>query len=330
MKKALILSLIFLISQFLWSPALAASGDLLGSASIELNPSFPKPNQSVRATVSTFATDINRANITWLVNGVVVSQGAGEKSISFETGNPGTTTTVAVRVSSQSSGTLTDSITITPAEVDLIWESDTYTPPFYKGKALHSSQSNVSIIAIPQIRVSGNKVPQNQLVYEWKINGEPRNDVSGIGRNAVQYQGPRILGRDIVEVVVSTQSGNIYASNSVSVNTVDPEIYFYKDDPLKGIDYARVLGGSLGLLSEEYTLRVEPYYVTKTDYDTDNLQFSWTLNGELISLESNPESLTIRHAGTEGVSTLRLEISNIVKSLQEAGRSINVYYGNTR
>ena len=34
--------------------------------------------------------------------------------------------------------------------VDLLWQGETYVPPFYKGKSLWSDQSRITLFAIPQ------------------------------------------------------------------------------------------------------------------------------------------------------------------------------------
>ena len=46
-----------------------------------------------------------------------------------------------------------------------------YTPPFYKGKKIFTSESVIKFIAIPNFVTSNNKkIPASDLVYTWKIN----------------------------------------------------------------------------------------------------------------------------------------------------------------
>jgi hypothetical protein len=131
MNLARIFVIAFLVfSITLASNVMAVTSDLLGNVTIEINPTYPKPGERALASVNTYSLDLDRTEITWLVNGSVVKQGIGEKSIGFNVGKAGTSTKIEVRVSSQSLGELSDTITLTAGEVDLLWESNTYTPQF--------------------------------------------------------------------------------------------------------------------------------------------------------------------------------------------------------
>src|SRR3989344_1173365 len=49
--------------------------------------------------------------------------------------------------------------------VDLLWQGETYTPPFYKGKSLWSNQSRITFFAM----TNGLGNPAN-LSYKWTKN----------------------------------------------------------------------------------------------------------------------------------------------------------------
>jgi len=73
-------------------------------------------------------------------------------------GSLGEKKTVTIKVVSRRGGYLEEKITFQPALVDLMWEANTYTPPFYKGKALTSSKSSITVTAIPQLKTSDKKI----------------------------------------------------------------------------------------------------------------------------------------------------------------------------
>src|SRR3990167_742525 len=66
--------------------------------------------------------------------------------------------------------------------VDILWQGDTYTPPFYKGKSLWSNQSRITFVAIPQ--GLGNPASLN---YKWTKNGTVLGNINGIGKNTLSF-----------------------------------------------------------------------------------------------------------------------------------------------
>lgn len=330
MSKTGISVIFFLVLFFApWHNTQAVSNDLLGNVVIEINPIYPKPEQRALASVNTYSLDLDKTEITWLVNGSVVKQGIGEKSTGFTMGKAGTPIRIEVRVSSKSLGVLSDSITITPASVDLLWESNTYTPNLYKAKPLHSSESQITLLAIPHISISGNKVSAKDLTYNWKINGNPQIAQSGYGKYSLTYKGPKIFGEDTIEVVASTQNSNIYASNQVKIATMDPEIIFYEENDLFGTNYLAMIPKNFSMSREEFKLRAEPFYFSEPDLSKTVVSYEWSLNGKEIQLNADPRILTLRNAGGFGSSAIRLVMKNTTKSLQEAASSFNVYFGNS-
>src|SRR5688572_16598777 len=69
-------------------------------------------------------------------------------------------------------------------EVDLLWQAETYTLPFYKGKALWSKESRVKLLAIPRGPGVGN--PLN-LTYKWTKNGTVLGNINGVGKNTIAF-----------------------------------------------------------------------------------------------------------------------------------------------
>ena len=54
----------------------------------------------------------------------------------------------------------------TANHIDLFWEADTYTPPFYRGHSQVSAESEVEVVADAYIYDrTGKKLPDNQLNF---------------------------------------------------------------------------------------------------------------------------------------------------------------------
>jgi hypothetical protein len=99
-------------------------------------PEKPGANQDVYAEIESYAIDLSRSQVTWLINGVIKKQGFGERTFSFKTGPLGSSMNLRVVAISPQGQSIEEEIVIQTSEVDLIWKADSYTPPFYKGKAL--------------------------------------------------------------------------------------------------------------------------------------------------------------------------------------------------
>jgi hypothetical protein len=158
-------------------------GGIEEQISIVQVPTIPQPGQGVSVQISSYSSDLNKARITWTLDGRVLSSQTGATSLQFTAPQSGETSRLVITITKEGGGTITKTIVINPAEVDLIYEADTYTHPFYKGKRLYTSESNVDFIAIPNFVRNGRKIPSSELVYTWKINGNVRQDVSGYGRS---------------------------------------------------------------------------------------------------------------------------------------------------
>ena len=66
--------------------------------------------------------------------------------------------------------------------VDILWQGEVYTPPFYQGKTFWSKQSRVTLVAIPH--GLGNTANLN---YKWTKNGTVLGNINGIGRNYLSF-----------------------------------------------------------------------------------------------------------------------------------------------
>ena len=128
------------------------------SVAIEVIPEVPGPFERATLVLTSYAADLDRSLVVWSVNGKEIQRGIGKKSFSFILGGVGSVSVVRVDVQTSTLGTITNTLTFNPGYVDILWEaSDSYVPPFYKGKALPSSQANMRLTAVPtMLSANGN------------------------------------------------------------------------------------------------------------------------------------------------------------------------------
>lgn len=295
---------------------------------LSISPQYPNPNQNVNATLSSHTINLDKANITWSVNSQEMSGGIGKKSFSFKTGEAGVANVLSAMIDTIEGQSISKTITLSPANVDMLWEAyDAYVPPFYKGKALAPSQGKFKVVAIPNLINQGGKVNINNLSYAWKKDGNVQSNSSGWGKGSFIFQNSYLDRDNTVEVKVSDISGGTNASGRITLNTTNPKILFYENDPIFGIRWETALSNGFTISSDGKTLNVEPYFFSPKNINASELTFDWFLNGEKISTPSPKNILSIKpEAGQSGSATIKIDINNVNTLFQSLSKQINVQF----
>jgi hypothetical protein len=299
--------------------------------SVELSPENPSPNGVVYASVISYGTNLDAATITWKINGKTQKSGMGEKSLSFTVGETNTTTTIEVSIKTREGESIQKTLRIKPTSVDLLWESESFVPPFYKGKSLFSHQNKITMIALPHITTStGVEIGTKNLIYTWKKNGSVVEGASGFGKNTYTFTSSLISRPFNIEVEVTTisNSGSGYASTNIS--PTDPDILFYKKDPLLGIEFQKTLQNTVSLKdSKELIVVSVPLFFGTTNSTSGGLSYKWLINGSPINNNpKEPTQIFRLEEGSSGVSKISLSIENDQKILQYASNSFNLSFNN--
>lgn len=297
---------------------------------IEISPQNPGPEKIVYVSTTSYETDLNVAKFTWKINGKIQKFGVGEKTFSFTTGDINTTTVLEIVIEIRNGEIIKKTFRIKPVSIDLIWESEGFTPPFYKGKSLFSHQNKITIIAQPHIISSGGlEIGAKNLTYIWKKNGSVMEDVSGFGKNTYSFNSSLISRPLKIEVSVSTLDETRKGYSSIFLNPIEPSILFYKKDPINGIQFQKSLQNNVELLdSKEITIIGIPlFFGTKTLNDSD-LFFNWSINGSSIKETQNqPVQIFRPLEGTSGTAKIDLSIENNKLILQSASNNFNLNFG---
>src|SRR3989344_6530597 len=157
-----------------------------GNITLTVTPEFPRANEEVTVSARGFSIDLDRAEVSWTLNGKLEKKAVGGTIFSFRTESLGKTSALMVTVKSLSQGSFKETLTIRPAEVDVLWEALTYTPPFYKGKRMLSSSGTITVTAMPSFVVaSGKTLDSAALVYSWEQDGKNLLSQSGFGKQSI-------------------------------------------------------------------------------------------------------------------------------------------------
>ncbi len=294
---------------------------------VKLSPQIPGPNESVTITLQSYAIDLNKANISWTVNGKLTpSTEVGGKSIKITTGGVGSTISVVAEIKGTGFENITKNILIRPAEIDLLWEvKDSYVPPFYKGKALPSSESTIKVVAIPNIKTaSGTKLKSTDFVFNWKRNFDSVQASSGYGKDSFEFKHSYFNKTENISLVVSGVSLPTGADSQLSLTPGSPKILFYEQSPLYGTQYQKELGQLFTMNTDETSIVAEPYFFSPKNVIYSDVQFKWNVNGASVSNQSPKNVLPVRKGGTGGSSKLTITVESITKLFQSATKTLFV------
>lgn len=298
------------------------------NVSISLNPEIPGPNQNTSAEVISFEINLDKATIVWRINGSVVSSGIGRKRIIFQTGNLNTTTNLSLTITTAEGIVISRQITIRPTSVDVIWEAETYTPPFFKGKALFSHESMITFTAIPNLTGQNGSTPSPQnLIYTWKRNGSALPDFSGYGRNTYKYKSG-IISRPVqIEVIVTSPNSDALGRGFATVNPIDPLVIFYEKNPLYGIMFNKSLSGNISLDNkEEIEIVALPLFFSGKNLSNDII-YDWKINRSIIDGKTLERSKIFRPIeNSSGSSNISVSAQNTNGILQTAENSFNLRF----
>ena len=291
-----------------------------------ISPQYPGPNQNVTATLGSYVTNLDKANISWSINNEERSGGVGKKIFYFTMGNLGSPLGLTVMINTVDGQSIQKTMTVTPTDVDMLWEANnSYAPPFYKGKILAGSQGIFKVIAMPNLINQSGKVNMNNLSYVWTKDGDVQPDSSGWGKNYFIFQNSYLDKGNVVKVKVSDITGDANASGIVNLQTTNPKIIFYAEDPLLGINWEKSLSSGFRVNPNGETLVAEPYFFSPKNIKLSELAFSWFLNGQQIQPPSPKNALSVKsEAGQSGNTIIKVMIENTKTLFQSAEKEINV------
>lgn len=302
------------------------SPDLDKLITTNIVPQTPGPNQDTRIEITSYMYDLTRSKISWYVNGVLKSSNLGQRTFTFTTGEVGSISKVKYSITTPNGVVFGDTINISPGEVNLIWESQGYVPPFYKGKSLFSFEGNARIVAVANLQApNGTKYKPEELIYTWKRGMGVDTAASGYGKNVFNFTGDIIARPTEIQVEVSNLKNTTKAEGSVIIDSREPELYIYENNPSLGILFNKNVTERYNMLENEQSFVAEPFYYNNPDVDGE---YGWSVNGQ--QAEEKSKYITFRNtAGEEGYSNVSIDLSNQKRIMQSANMSFNIYFGST-
>ena len=292
---------------------------------IELTPKDPEPYEPMIAEIVTYSTDINRADISWFVNGKLIKAGVGEKKIRLQGIVFGETAKIEVVVKTVEGGTVTKSLTVKPAGVEIMWYSKSYAPPFYKGKTRLVQEGKLVLIAVPHFPITGgSEISPKNLVYKWKQGNSVLEN--GFGKNSITIDKVPAYSSPFVIVEVASIDNSMKASISIEVRAGKPEVVLYEESPLYGLLTNASLGNRYDLKSPELNIAAVPYFFTVSNSKDANLTYDWNLGDKSFPEKAHDNKITVKKPEGGGLSNINLSLQHSYDPYQRAETRLVLSY----
>ncbi|MCH7882803.1 hypothetical protein IIA95_00050 [Patescibacteria group bacterium] len=332
MLKIFSILIIVILAGFLQPHAMHAqflSNQDVGSVFIELVQQFSGPvkefqgpNENYVAWIRSSSIDVNRATITWIHNGDTVASGLGVKTYQFRTGDVGERESLRAIVVANGGRRLEASQVFRINNVDLLWTANTTVPAWYKGKALASPRSIITVSAFPEIMRNGSKTPSSQLIYRWSLDDDFIPEESGAGRRNFSFRADLIPGTEHeITITVSDLSGTRGAQKTIVIPVAGPKVLFYEERPLEGTVIGAALTNFILPAGTQSTFRAVPFFFTRGA----PLSYKWFIDGEAAQEEGLPDILRLTAAiGSGGLVSISTTINNVRNILQRISDSFTI------
>ena len=210
---------------------------------------------------------------------------------------------------------------INAQSIDILWQGETYTPPFYKGKTLWSTQSGITLVAIPHgLGSSAN------LNYKWTRNGTVLGNISGRGKNTLTFVDSILSRPQTFKVDILSSEDKVLASASHTFIPTSPNLAVYENNPLYGFMFHKEMTGTHRLEGREVTFTAFPFFFSASNRVEDILGYDWRTN---IGGTETRNSVTYRTPeNVAGTSQVSVKASNRDRIMQSAEKSFMVQFGN--
>ncbi len=295
---------------------------------VTLDPESPGAYQPVSIHLDSNTIDLNRYVITWIENGTVKQSAMGLRDYQTTSGAYGTTTNITVQVKT-GIVPLQKNITLAPQDATILWEAiDSYVPPFYRGKKLPGYESLIKVSAFPNFSSANSSTKLNDAVYLWDRNDNRILGVGGYAKDSIIIKQNRLRTSETIAATVSSVDGSTSTQKSVTIPVYNPEIHWYARDQF-GYRRLAAIDNGLRISGGDTSIIAEPYFFSTTNGPSD-LETTWNMNNTTLSLDpSAPNTeIVVRNPGKTGQTNFQISIKNPMTFLQEAAKSISLYFEN--
>jgi hypothetical protein len=302
-----------LLSAFLLLLPLTSFAQSGASLSLQIEPSFPEIGDTFTVTSYVGGTDKTQTKQSWFVNKSEVHNFTNEDTIMLTAEE--IPLLIASRVTFTDGTYVEDSLTISPIRIDLFMDAKTQTPHFYNGASLPTNGSTFSVSAL----VFKSNIQLNGLSYLWSINGKPQSSAPIKARSSMSFT------PSFEENVLVSAANRKIASKSQGIPIVKPEVYFYENNPLRGLSTIALQNEHI-FVGDEMTVRAEGYYL-QDGFVPGNNHVEWKIDGRSTAPSSeDKQEIVLEKKGESGKAKISFGITNLQNLLQNVTNSIMITF----
>lgn len=296
---------------------------------LSTTPERPAPGDVVRISADSPLLDLASSDIKWYVNDILFNEGLGLQEIAISAGALGSETSVVATAGGADGTVASGEAFIRPVEVDLLWESDSFVPPFYRGRALPSAETSLRLHAIARFNpIESVQVPERDIIYTWKLNDTVVPAASGRGKSFAVLPSPTLFGTDSIEVIASTLDGAKEGYGRATISSVEPMLELYEKHPLFGVMYNSSLSDATAIPDTEMTFSAVPYFAEADSADDPRLNYSWAVNGNDVATDEQKRSeITVNADKSDGLAQIALSITHAVNLYMQSSGKWGVSFG---
>jgi hypothetical protein len=309
------------MKRFVWSLILGLFiiPSFVGAQSLDVSitgtPLQPRANETVHLELVSYEADLTQASIVWQYSGKVFDSGVGRTRATVVAPASGQSAVVTAVVSGLSFTPTSVSYVLRPGSVDLLWEApDSYTPPFYKGRALPATNATIRVYAVPIFNAP------RQISYQWSQNGSIIPAASGYAKSSFQFKNSELNDSERIEVVAS---GDL--TSSLSLIMRNPTLLAYKRND-GFIDYAN--GSTNTLVSDTPGLHVrfEPYNFSVPSGISSDLGFELSIDDSVIYGDTAPNEIRLTKPDNGGNTDIQVAVTTVKYTLQHIEKLFTVVF----
>ena len=219
--------------------------------------------------------------------------------------------------------------------LNLNWQVlNSYTPPFYEGKALPGEGSDIKVVADVSVDTPAGSFNPSNFFYYWKINDYYTHTYSKTGGNFILFPLDILKSSNTVELKLysSNKQDILLADKTITIYPSKSKIIFYKDLKNPILTFANALNKKYETyrvsLADDFNIIAEPFYFSTNSPSSSFLSYTWSLN----DIPGNMNSTNILNFEPQGaggfIKKIALKINNKNSPLQSSSETLNLSLDN--
>ena len=164
-----------------------ASSFINTDLALEIQPTFPQPNEPVTLTLNDYGGSFYGASLEWYKNDTVITGNTNKRSVTVAAPAIGKKETISVVLKLPNGLSTSVKQVIAPIYADIIIEPQTHVPNFYQGRALPSAGSTINLTAL----LSDGNSMGTDFMYLWRVNENVLEGGPLRGWNRISFVAPQ-------------------------------------------------------------------------------------------------------------------------------------------